>query len=112
MDGETEKPVGREQSEAIWKGLIDRGFLDASRKILPKFNPQTPGFDLGLPADQDELKAEIIETLQSYRMDRHIKPDEEGKKLRLKKEVTLSRIPRALESHQAKNVILGGILHG
>ena len=89
MDGETEMPVGREQSEAIWKGLIDRGFLDASGKILPKFNPQTPGFDLGLPAEHDELKAEIIETLQSYRMDRHIKPDEEGKKLRLKKEVTL-----------------------
>lgn len=89
MEGEVEKLVGRDQSEAIWNGLIERGFLDASGKILPKFNPQAPGFDLGLPVDQTELKADIIETLQGYRMDRHVKPDEDGKKLRFKKEVTL-----------------------
>ncbi len=89
MDGEVEKPVGRDESEKIWQGLITRGFLDSSGKILPKFNPQAQGFDLGLPAEQAELKADIIETLQSYQMDRHVKRDEEGKKLRFKKEVTL-----------------------
>ena len=89
MDGEVEKPVGREQSEAIWKGLIERGFLDQAGKILPRFNPKTPGFDLGLPTEQAELKSDIIETLQSYQMDRHVKRDEAGKKLRFKKEVTL-----------------------
>jgi len=89
LEGEVEKAVGRPQSEAIWKGLVERGFLDAAGKILPKFNPQAPGFDLGLPAEQTDLKADIIETLQSYRMDRHVKRDEVGQKLRLKKEVTL-----------------------
>ena len=89
MDGEVEKPVGREQSEKIWQGLVERGMLDANGKILPKFNPQAPGFDLGLSAEQAELKADIIETLQSYQMDRHVKRDEEGKPLRFKKEVTL-----------------------
>jgi type III restriction enzyme len=89
LDGEVEKPVGREESEKIWQGLIERGFLDSSGKILPKFNPQTPDFDLGLPAGESELKADIIEILQSYQMDRHVKRDEEGKKLRFKKEVTL-----------------------
>ena len=89
MDGETEKPVGREESEKIWQGLIERGFLDGNGKILPKFNPKAPGFDLGLPADQSELKADIIEMLQSYQMERHVKRDEEGKKLRFKKEVSL-----------------------
>jgi len=89
VEGEEEKTVGREQSEKIWKGLIERGFLDASGKILAKFNPQAPGFDLGLPPEQITLKADIIETLQGYRIERHIKRDEEGKKLRLRKEVTL-----------------------
>ncbi len=89
MDGEVEKPVGRERSEKIWQALIERGMLDTNGKILPKFNPQAPGFDLGLPAEQAELKADIIVTLQSYQMDRHVKRDEEGKKLRFKKEVTL-----------------------
>jgi type III restriction enzyme len=89
VEGEEEKTVGREQSEKIWKGLIERGFLDASGKILAKFNPQAPGFDLGLPPEQITLKADIIETLQGYRIERHIKKDEDGKKLRLRKEVTL-----------------------
>jgi type III restriction enzyme len=89
VEGEEEKLIGREQSEKIWKGLIERGLLDASGKILSKFNPQAPGFDLGLPAQQASLKADIIETLQGYRIERHIKKDEEGKKLRLRKEVTL-----------------------
>ncbi|MEI6071862.1 MAG: DEAD/DEAH box helicase family protein [Verrucomicrobiae bacterium] len=89
MDGEVEKTLGREQSEIIWQGLVNRGFLDANGKILPKFNPPAPGFDLGLPAEQATWKAEIIETLQSYQMDRHVKRDEEGRKLRFKKEVTL-----------------------
>lgn len=89
MDGEVQKAVGREESEKIWQGLIARGFLNASGKILPKFNPQAPGFDLGLPAEQAALKADIVETLQSYQMDRHVKRDEEGRKLRFKKEVTL-----------------------
>ena len=98
LEGEVEKPVGRPQSEAIWRGLIERGFLDATGKILPKFNPQAPGFDLGLPEEQADLKADIIETLQSYRMDRHVKRDEVGQKLRLKKEVTLDPEFQALWS--------------
>ncbi|MBA3353338.1 MAG: DEAD/DEAH box helicase family protein [Blastocatellia bacterium] len=89
MDGDVEKRVGREQSEKIWQGLVQRGMLDANGKILPKFNPQAPGFDLGLPDEEKELKADIIETLQSYQMDRHVKRDEDGKPLRFKKEVTL-----------------------
>jgi type III restriction enzyme len=89
MDGEQQKPVGRELSQTIWSGLVERGFLNEDGKILPKFDPKAAGFDLGLPPEQSALKLEIIETLQSYQMDRHVKREEDGKKLRLKKEVTL-----------------------
>ena len=85
MDGEAETTVGREKSEQIWKGLVERGFLDTSGKILPKFKPRDPGFDLGLPEEHAELKADILETLQSYQMDRHVKRDEEGKKATFQK---------------------------
>ncbi len=81
--------VGREQSEQIWQGLVERGMLDTAGRILAKFTPQAPGFDLGLLPEHLELKADIIETVKSYQMERHVKRDEVGQPLRLKKEVTL-----------------------
>jgi len=89
MEGDVEKPAGRDLSQAIWTGLVARGFLNDDGKILPKFDPKAPGFDLGLPPEQTALKAEIIDTLQSYQMDRHVKREEDGRKLHFKKEVTL-----------------------
>ena len=89
MEGDVEKPAGRDLSQAIWTGLVARGFLNDDGKILPKFDPKVPGFDLGLPPEQTALKAEIIDTLQSYQMDRHVKREEDGRKLHFKKEVTL-----------------------
>lgn len=89
IEKDKETPVGRELSESLWQVLVDKGFLDAGGKILPKFSPQAPGFDLGLPKKHAGLRAEIVEIVQSYQMDRHVKRDEEGRKLRFKKEVTL-----------------------
>jgi type III restriction enzyme len=81
--------VGRDLSQAIWSGLVERGFLKEDGRILPKFAPQTTGFSLGLPPDQSALNAEIMETLQSFQMDRHVKREKGGRTLRFKKEVTL-----------------------
>lgn len=89
MDGETEVAAGRERSEQVWQGLIQRGFLDERGRILPKFDPRRSDFDLGLPVEEAVFGAGIIEMLQSYQMERHVKRDEEGQKLRFKKEVTL-----------------------
>jgi len=89
MDGEVEKPVGREESEKIFARLIEQGHITESGKILPKFDPKAPGFDLGLAPEHATLANEIIEVLQSYKLDRHIKKDEECRKLVLNKRVFL-----------------------
>ena len=89
FDGEKEVPIGREQSEKIFTHLADQGFISPEGKILPKFDPKAPGFDLALPPEQEGLKADIIEVLQSYQLDRHIKKDEDVRPLRLNKRVFL-----------------------
>jgi len=89
MDGEVEKPLGRETSETIWTGLVKKGFITEQGKILPAFDPKTPGFDLGLAPEHAELKSDIVDVLQSYQLDRHIKKDQDERPLRFKKEVSL-----------------------
>ena len=89
LDGDETKPLGRETSEAIWSSLVTKGILDDKGKILPAFNPKAPGFDLGLPAEHASHRAEIIEVLESYQIERHIKRDEDGKPLVFKKAVAL-----------------------
>ena len=89
MDGEVEKPLGRETSETIWTGLVKKGFITEQGKLLPAFAPKTPGFDLGLAPEHAELKSDIVDVLQSYQLDRHIKKDQDERPLRFKKEVSL-----------------------
>ena len=87
--GEEEMLLGREASEKIFASLVQKGFITEDGKIEPKFDPGAPGFDLGLPPEHADLRANIIEVLQSYQLERHIKKDEDGQRLRLRKEVTL-----------------------
>jgi type III restriction enzyme len=46
-------------------------------------------FDIGLPPEHADLKDDIVEVLQSYQLDRHIKKDEDGQKFVLNKHVYL-----------------------
>ncbi len=84
-----ELKIGRVRSESIWNDLVSSGILDEKGKITQKFNPSTPGFSLGVKNIDPAIEAEIIETIESYQLDRHIKRDEEPKKLRLKSEKEL-----------------------
>ena len=95
MVGDEEKPLGREMSEKLFAGLVEKGILTPDGKISPKFDPKATAADLGLAPADVELRANVIEVLQSYQLERHIKKEEDGKRLRLKKEVTLD--PEFLE---------------
>jgi type III restriction enzyme len=88
VDGEG-KPLGKETSEKIFEGLVSKGFIADDGKIQPTFDPKAPGFDLGLQPEHANLRSDIIDVLQSYQLERHVKKDEDGKRLRFKKEVTL-----------------------
>lgn len=86
---EEETELGKDSSITIWNGLNAKGFIDKSGKIQPAFNPTKEGFTLGLPSELRDLEADIISVLQSYQLERHIKKDEEPKRLKINKQVFL-----------------------
>lgn len=88
VDGEG-KPIGREVSHQIFEGLVAKGVIADDGKIKPTFDPKAPGLDLGLPQEHANLRSAVIDILQSYQLERHIKRDEDGQKLKFKKEVSL-----------------------
>jgi type III restriction enzyme len=88
VDGEGQ-PLGKETSEKIFEVLVSKGFIGADGKIQPTFDPKVPGFELGLPPEHANLRSDIIDVMQSYQLERHVKKDEEGQRLRFKKEVSL-----------------------
>jgi type III restriction enzyme len=87
--GEEETPIGRTSSENIWAELVVKGFIDPIGKIQPSFNPSKEGFSLGLSEKFAEKESEIISVLQSYQLERHIKKDEEPKRLKINKQIFL-----------------------
>jgi len=89
--GDDEKPLGRVASESIWTELAAKGFVDNKGKIQVKFNPSEEGFSLGLSEKYNDKEAEIIEVLKSYQLERHIKKDEEPKRLKINKQIFLDQ---------------------
>jgi type III restriction enzyme len=88
-ENDPESKVGRIRSEFIWHDLVKTGILDVNGKITPKFNPSSPGFELGVTNIDTSMEADIIQTIESYQIDRHIKRDDDSKKLRLKSQKEL-----------------------
>lgn len=86
---EEEKVLGRVESENIWNELIKSGMIDNTGKILPAFVPSMPGFSLNLSEKYVQSEGEIIDILESYQLNRHIKKDEEPKRLRINKQIFL-----------------------
>jgi type III restriction enzyme len=87
--GEEEISIGRAASENIWAELVSKGFIDTNGKIQPAFNPSKEGFSLGLSDKFTAKETEIITVLQSYQLERHIKKDEEPKRLKINKQIFL-----------------------
>jgi type III restriction enzyme len=84
---DAEITIGREQSEKLWNELQDNGYIDLNGKIQTSFAPQKEGFSLGLSEELKDLENEAIAVLQSYQLDRHVKKDEEPRKLKVNKQV-------------------------
>lgn len=88
VDGEG-RPLGRDASAKIFEALVAKGFIGEDGKIKPTFDPKAPGFDLGLAPEYADVHSGVVDVLQSYQLERYVKKDEEGQRLRFKKEVTL-----------------------
>lgn len=89
VDGEQDVVFARKESEEVWSRLIEVGMLDAKGKILPAFKPAEKGFTLGLPSQYTQIESEITTILQSYQLERHIRRDEEPRRLQINKQVWL-----------------------
>jgi type III restriction enzyme len=86
---ENEIVFTREQSESIWSELMANGFVDKTGKIQSKFRPSEDTFSLELSDQFAPVETEIITVLQSYQLERHIKKDEEPKRLKINKQIFL-----------------------
>ncbi|MEO5581248.1 MAG: DEAD/DEAH box helicase family protein, partial [Saprospiraceae bacterium] len=88
VDGE-ELILGKESSEGIWTELVANDILDEKGKILPAFNTARPEFTLGLTPRYAEYEEDVINVLQSYQIEKHIKKDEEPKRFKINKQIFL-----------------------
>jgi len=84
-----EVSLGKDISEKIWTALSLKGFIDKKGIIQTAFAPATEGFNLGLPDDLKDTEQDVISVLQSYQLERHIKKDEDPKRLKINKLVFL-----------------------
>ncbi len=91
-----EKPIGRENAEAIKAVLINQKMLDAEGRIQPAFDPQRKDFKLELPEAHRDLTSAVIDLLAAYQIERHIRKDKDEGPNRLRKEIHLSPEFKAL----------------
>ena len=85
-----EVALGAEDSGTLWSELVAKGILDQDGRVLPAFKPKDAKFDLGLSSQFADLKSDVIQVLESYQIERHIKDDSEARPVRLNKQVYLS----------------------
>ncbi len=57
--------------------IANESYEDSDGKMLPKFNPKDPSFSLELPVEFAEVQADVIEVLESFRLEKHIKPTDQ-----------------------------------
>lgn len=86
---EDEVTLGTENSKMIWNQLVTQGILDEKGKLTSKFKPEHPGFELEINDSFKVHQDEIMQILESYQIQRHIKKDEEPKRLKINKQIFL-----------------------
>jgi type III restriction enzyme len=86
----TETELGQDESARIWSALVSEGYLSGAGDILDKFDPTNPHFDLKLPDEFADLKAEIIDEVNRKVFKNRIVNARERRELKFRKEVQLS----------------------
>jgi type III restriction enzyme len=92
----TEKEIGQDESAKLWAELVAAGYLNASGDIQDKFDPKNPHFDLKVSASFTDLKAEIIDEINSKVFKNRIVNKRDERQLKFRKEVQLSEDFKAL----------------
>lgn len=84
-----EEVVGEATARVIASALQSQGMLEPDGRIGRRFNPTARDFTLTLPEGLEDLTSAVIDLLDSYRIERHIRKERDEGEKRLKKEVLL-----------------------
>lgn len=87
VDGE-EAMLGRDESEKIWNAAREKGYLDGEGRITAAFKPG-PGFVFDISEGFKDIEHKVLEVMESWRVERHIRKDEDERPLRINKQVFL-----------------------
>uniref|UniRef100_E6QNL9 Type III restriction enzyme, res subunit n=1 Tax=mine drainage metagenome TaxID=410659 RepID=E6QNL9_9ZZZZ len=93
VDGDTEKPIGRDKAEILKAALVEQGLLDHDGRILPAFDPKRQGFRIVVPPALESegiTSADVIDLLSKYRMERHVQKDKDERPNPFNKQVLLN----------------------
>ncbi|MHB2165632.1 restriction endonuclease [Alsobacter sp. R-9] len=85
-----ETVLGQDDSVKIWTDLVANGYLNATGEILEKFDPKNPHFDLKIPAEFVDLKAEIVDEINRKLFRNRIVNARDRRELKFRKDVQLS----------------------
>ncbi len=92
----TEVAIGQEESAKIYEELKTGGYIDEDGKILEKFDPKNPHFELKIDESYSDIKANIIDEMQRFVFKNRVVNARERHKLTFKKKVYLSDDFKAL----------------
>lgn len=82
--------VGQNKSKAIWDALVASGYLTADGEVTDKFDPKNPHFELDLPEEFAELRALVIDVIQSRLFKNRVVNARDKQAVRFNKHVQLS----------------------
>ncbi len=90
LHDEPDKTLGHAASGEIWAHLQRRGYIDDDGKVLANFTPQNTGFNLDLPGELQQYHSEVVDIIESCKIDKFVKDARNKQKIRLNKEVMYS----------------------
>jgi type III restriction enzyme len=84
------KTLGHNKSVEIWDHLKHWNMIDEDGKVLANFAPKNLGFNLNLPGDLQQYHSEVVEVIESCKIDKFIKDARRRETVTLNKEVMYS----------------------
>lgn len=81
------KVVGYVVSNLWWEDLHRKGFIDSKGHLTERFQPDTLGFTLDLPAEQAWAEPLIIKKIRDLNIQRHVKSVRNRRTRKLNKEI-------------------------
>ncbi len=90
LHDDVNKTLGHEASREIWDHLHRRGMIDSDGKVLANFTPQNIGFNLDLPGDLQKYHSEVVDVVESCKIDKFVKDARQKQTIKLNKEILYS----------------------